>query len=311
MAFKNNGIKDGRKIINKLLIQIKKNITKYGIYYLFLLPFLIPFSLFLVYPLINAFIYSFHKYNLSTYKFIGLDNYIKILNDPLFRRSIITTCYFVIGAVPSIIFITILLSSLLIKMKDKLRTLFMGIFYLPTVTTVIFFVLSWKLVYDYRYGILNFIMRLLGYENINWLSNKYTVIPSLVAMIVYGTLGVPIILYISAMAAIPKSLYEVAKIDGATEWQILKNITIPLIMPTTLYIMITLTIGVFQTFILVYLMTGGGPYYRTMTMNYFMVQEAFTNSNFGMSSAIGIVFLFMISILVIIQYRFFSKEIEY
>jgi multiple sugar transport system permease protein len=196
-------------------------------------------------------------------------------------------------------------------MKDKLRTLFMGIFYLPTVTTVIFFVLSWKLVYDYRYGILNFIVRLLGHENINWLSNKYTVIPSLVAMIVYGTLGVPIILYISAMAAIPKSLYEVAKIDGATEWQILKNITIPLIMPTTLYIMITLTIGVFQTFILVYLMTGGGPYYRTMTMNYFMVQEAFTNSNFGMSSAIGIVFLFMISILVIIQYKFFSKEIEY
>jgi multiple sugar transport system permease protein len=233
------------------------------------------------------------------------------LSDPLFRKSIITTCFFVIGAVPSIIFITILLSALLIKMKDKLRTIFMGIFYLPEVTALITFILSWKLVYDYRYGILNSITRLLGYENINWLSNKYTVIPSLVAMIVYGTLGVPIILYISAMAAIPQTLYDVAKIDGANEWQILWKITVPLIIPTTLYLLITLTIGVFQTFILVYMMTGGGPYYRTMTMSYFMIREAFTNSNFGMASAIGVIFLIIISGLVIMQYKYFSKEVEY
>lgn len=187
----------------------------------------------------------------------------------------------------------------------------MGIFYLPEVTALITFILSWKLVYDYRYGILNSITRLLGYENINWLSNKYTVIPSLVAMIVYGTLGVPIILYISAMAAIPQTLYDVAKIDGANEWQILWKITVPLIIPTTLYLLITLTIGVFQTFILVYMMTGGGPYYRTMTMSYFMIREAFTNSNFGMASAIGVIFLIIISGLVIMQYKYFSKEVEY
>lgn len=269
------------------------------------------FVLFLVYPLINAFVYSFHKYNLSAYRYIGLKNYIDLLDDPLFRKSIITTFYFVIGAVPSIILITVLLSALFVKMNSKLRTIFMGVFYLPEVTSVITFVLSWKLVYDYRYGILNTIANILGYESVNWLSNKYIAIPSLVAMIVYGTLGVPIILYVSAMMAIPHTLYDAAKIDGANDWQILWKVTVPLIKPTTLYLMIVLTIGVFQTFILVYLMTGGGPYYRTTTISYFMVREAFQNSNFGLASAVGIIFMIMISILVIMQYRFFSKEIEY
>ena len=280
-------------------------------YYLFLLPFTIPFLLFLIYPLINAFIYSFHKFNLSTYRFVGLQNYIDIFSEPLFRRSIITTCYFVIGAVPSILFITILISATLIKISNKLRTIFIGTFYLPAVTSIITFTLTWKWVYNYRYGILNSITGLLGYENINWLSNKYTAFPALIAMIVYGSLGMPIILYVSAMAGIPKSLYDAAKIDGATERQTLWHVTVPLIMPTTLYLLIILTIGVFQTFILVFLMTGGGPYYRTTTMSYFMVMEAFQNSNFGSASAIGIILLMIISCLAIVQYKYLSKEIEY
>ena len=280
-------------------------------YYLFLLPFTISFLLFLIYPLINAFVFSFHEYNLSTYRFIGLQNYIKIIREPLFRRSIITTCYFVIGAVPSILFITILISATLIKINKKLRTVFIGIFYLPAVTSIITFTLTWKLVYNYRYGILNSITKLLGYENINWLSNKYTAFPALIAMIVYGSLGVPIILCVSAMAAIPKSLYDVARMDGANERQILWKITVPLIMPTILYLLIILTIGVFQTFILVFLMTGGGPYYRTTTMSYFMIMEAFQNSNFGLSSAIGIILLIIISCLAVVQYKYLSRDIEY
>lgn len=296
---------------NNRIIQTKKNITKYGIYYLFLLPFIIPFTLFLIYPLINAFVYSFHEYNLNTYRFVGLQNYIKIFGDPLFRKSILITCYFTIGAVPSILFITIFLSAMLIKLNNKMRTIFVGIFYLPTVTSIITLILSWKWIYNYRYGILNSIVRLLGYENINWLSNKYTVIPSIIAMLIYAGIGVPIILYISAMAGIPQTLYDSAKIDGANEWQILWKITVPLIMPTTLYLLITLTIAMFQIFVFILLMTGGGPYYRTITISYLMIIEAFQNSNFGISSAIGIVFLVIIGLLAIIQYKFLSKEVEY
>ena len=280
-------------------------------YYLFLLPFTIPFLLFLIYPLINAFIYSFHKFNLSTYRFIGLKNYIDIFSEPLFRKSIITTCYFAIGAVPSILFITILLSAILIKLNDKMRTVFVGIFYLPAVTSVITFILTWKWIYNYRYGILNSLVRLLGYENINWLSNKYTALPAIVAMVVYSSLGMPIILFVSAMAGIPQTLYEAARIDGASEWQTLWHITVPLIRPTTLYLLIILTINIFQIFTLILLMTGGGPYYRTTTISYFMIQEAFQNSNFGVSSTIGIIFLGIIGGLALVQYKWFSKEVEY
>ena len=290
---------------------MNKYIRKYGVSYLFLLPFLAPFILFTIYPLANAFIYSFYKYNLKTFRFIGIENYIKILSEPLFRKSILITFYFVIGAVPSILIISIILSAILFKIQGKLRTIFMGIFYLPYVTSTITFVLSWKLVYDYRYGILNSIMNMMGLEDINWLSNPNLAIPAIVAMIVYGTLGVPIILYISAMAGIPETLYEAARIDGASEWQTLWKITIPLIMPTTLYLMIVLTIGVFQTFILVYLMTGGGPFYKTTTMSYFMIREAFQNSNYGMASAVGVIFLGIISVMAVLQYKYFSRDIEY
>ena len=304
----NDNIVDRR---NTILKQFKKSLTKYGIYYLFLLPFLIPFILFLIYPLLNAFIYSFHKFNLTTYKFVGLKNYIDIFSEPLFRKSIITTCWFAIGAVPSILFITILLSAILIKLNDKMRTVFVGIFYLPAVTSVITFILTWKWIYNYRYGILNSLVRLLGYENINWLSNKYTALPAIVAMVVYSSLGMPIILFVSAMAGIPQTLYEAARIDGASEWQTLWHITVPLIRPTTLYLLIILTINIFQIFTLILLMTGGGPYYRTTTMSFLMIQEAFQNSNFGVSSTIGIIFLGIIGGLALVQYKYFSKDVEY
>lgn len=288
-----------------------KSIKKYGVSYLFLVPFLLPFILFTVYPLMNAIYYSFFKFNLKTFRFIGIENYLKVLSNPLFLKSILTTFWFVMGAVPTIIIVSIILSSLLIKIKGKLRTIFIGVFYLPEVTSIMTFVLSWKLVYDYRYGIINTILGVMGIEKINWLANPNTSIPAIVAMIVYGTLGVPIILYISAISAIPETLYEAARIDGATEWDLLWKITFPLIMPTTLYLMIRLTIGVFQTFILVYLMTGGGPFYKTTTMSYFMIREAFTNSNYGVASAIGVIFLGIISGMAILQYKYFSKEIEY
>lgn len=187
----------------------------------------------------------------------------------------------------------------------------MGIMYLPAVTSIITFTLMWKWIYNYQCGSLNYLMRLVGYEEINWLSDRNTALPALLLMMVYASLGMPIILYVSAMINIPKSLYDAAKIDGASEWQSLWQITVPLIRPTTLYLLIVLTIGTFQTFIIVLLMTGGGPYYRTTTLSYLLIQEAFTYSHYGVASAMGIILLIVIATLTILQFKFFSKDIEY
>ena len=113
------------------------------------------------------------------------------------------------------------------------------------------------------------------------------------------------------MMNVPKSLYDAAKIDGASEWQLLWQITVPLIRPTTLYLLVVLTIGTFQTFIIVLLMTGGGPFYRTTTLSYLLIQEAFTYSHFGVASAMGIILLIVIATLTILQFKYLSKDIEY
>jgi len=292
---------------NNLITQIKKN----KVCYLFLAPYTIPFTIFLCYPIFQAVRYSFYRFTIKSFRFIGFKNFIDIFSDPIFRKAIVTTCWFVIGSVPFIIFIAILISALLIKVNSKLRTLAMGIIYLPAVTSIITIALTWKWLYNYRNGIFNYIMGLLGYSNINWLSNKHTALPSLILILIYISLGVPVILYISAMTNIPKSLYDAAKIDGANEWQLLWNITIPLIRPTTLYLLIIETIGTFQTFIIVYLMTGGGPYYRTTTLSYLLIDEAFGYGHYGVASSMGIILMIVISSLTIMQFKFFSKDVEY
>jgi len=192
-----------------------------------------------------------------------------------------------------------------------LRTVTIGIIYLPVVTSIITFTLTWKWIYFYPYGILNYLMRLAGYENVNWLSNKNTALPAMLVMLIYLSLGVPVILYVSAMTNIPKSLYDAARIDGASEWQLLWHITVPLIRPTTLYLLIVLTIGTFQTILIVLLMTGGGPYYRTTTLSYLLVDEAFNYGHYGVASAMGIILLIVIATLTVTQFRFFSRDIEY
>ena len=196
-------------------------------------------------------------------------------------------------------------------MNSKLRSFFMGMFYLPSITSIVTLALVWKWIYDLRYGILNHIISLFGYDNIAWLANKYTVLPSLLVFLIYLCLGMPIILLTAAMAAIPKTYYDAAKIDGATDWQVLWKVTIPLIRTTVLYLMIMLMIGSFQTFIIIVLMTGGGPYYRSTTLAYQIADEAFQYSHFGVASAMGIILLFVVSTLVLIQYKFLSKDIQY
>ena len=292
---------------NNLIAQIKKN----KVAYLFLLPSFSAFILFLFYPLVCTFIYSFHRFTIKTYRFIGLKNYIKLFQDDTFLKAIKNTLFFVITSTPIILMISILAAAFIIKMSPKLRSLFMGAFYLPNITSIVTLTLIWRWIYNYRYGALNYVISLFGYENINWLSSKYTVLPSLLIFFIYLSLGMPIILLTAAMAAIPKTYYDAAKIDGATDWQILWKITVLLIRPTILYLMIILMIGSFQIFIIVVLLTGGGPYYRSTTIAFQIADSAFSNGYFGLASAMGIILLFIVSILTLIQYKFLSKDIQY
>jgi len=187
----------------------------------------------------------------------------------------------------------------------------MSVFFLPNITSIVTITLVWRWIYDYHYGLANKVVMLLGYESINWLSNKYTTLPALFLFSVSLSLGMPIILTVAAMLAIPKDYYEAAKIDGATDWQTLWLITVPLIRPTILFLTITSVIGNFQAFMIIVLMTGGGPFYRTTTICYLIAKEAFDYYRFGSASAMGIILLFVIAIITVVQYKYFSKDIQY
>ena len=294
-----------------MLMTLLKKILKNKIAYLFILPSFVAYFLFLIYPLIRTFMLSFYKYKLNSFAFVGINNYIKLAADMVFRRAVWNTFLLTIIAVPTIIIISILIASFIINKSQKLRSLVMGIFYLPAVTSIVTICITWRWIYNTRYGILNSFLNFLGIESINWLGDSKTALSTILVVLVYISLGIPIILFTSAMGAVPKTYYEASDIDGANDFQKLWYITIPLIKPTTLYLAITLTIGLFQTFVIVRLMTGGGPYYATTTISFYLVQSAFYFSQYGFASTIGIFLLALIAGITILQYKFLSSEVEY
>lgn len=275
------------------------------------MPSFISYSLFLVYPLIKASIISFCRYESREFIYVGLRNYFYLLQDPIFKRAIINTCFFTIGSVPIVLAFAILIASFIVNKPPKVRNFFMGLFYLPTITSVVTICLSWQWIYSMKNGILNIALETAGFGAVNWLGNQQTALISVMVVLIYCIVGQPIILYTIAIGNIPKSLYEVADIEGATNFQKLWHITLPLIKPTTLFLTVILTIGSFQAFILVKLMTGGGPFYRTTTIAYQLVEDAFTFAQYGIASAMGIVLLCIVGLFTMLQFKLISSNIEY
>lgn len=293
--------------MKQLLRWINKNKTAY----FFILPSFTIFIIFLVYPLIKTVVMSFYRYDGRSFIFNGITNYCKIFSDSIFIKSIYNTTFITIFTVIILLTSSILIASFIIDRSQKTRGFMMGIFYLPAVTSAVTICIVWKLIYSAKNGILNQFLNLFGIDNINWLGGQDTALPVIVTIMVYVMIGSPIILYTVAMGAIPKSYYEIAEIEGANYFQKLWNITIPLIKPTTLYLTVISTIGLFQSFVIVKLMTGGGPYYRTTTIAYHLVQTAFWFTKYGLASAIGVVLLIVIAGFTIIQFKLLSEEVEY
>lgn len=290
---------------------LSKQILKNKIAYLFIFPSFLAYIVFLVYPLIRTLIMSLSKYEVRSFTFIGISNYIKLFSDEIFKKAIFNTFLLVIFTVPVVLGLSILIASFIMKKSHRLRSFAMGIFYLPSVTSIVTICIAWKWIYSARNGIFNEFLNLFGIADVNWLGNAVTALPVIITVMAYNMVGSPIILYSAAMGAIPKSYYELADIEGATNFQKLWNITIPLIKPTTLYLTIVLTIGLFQTFVIIKLITGGGPYYATTTISFHLIQMAFLFSKYGIASAIGVVLLVLVAGLTITQFTLLSSEVEY
>lgn len=284
----------------------------YGWAYLFILAPVLLFLVFTLYPVLTALVMSFQKYNIMNSTWVGLDNYERLVKDETFWKSIKNTVIFTVGTVPVNILITFVLSYFIFQMKSKWQTFFKATLYLPAVASGVTISIVWLAIFDPTdSGLLNRFLGFFGLDPVIWLGQSGTALFSLILMNWLGSHGAGIILYLAAMGGIPKSLYEAADIDHASGWTQFSKITWPLLKPTTLYLLVTGVITSFQVFISVYLMTQGGPNFATTTIAYLIYETAFKFYEFGLASAQSFVLAVIIIVISVIQFKYFSSDIEY
>ena len=274
--------------------------------YLFMLPFLLFFVGFVVYPMFMCIYTSFFDATMNRDDiFIGFQNYVDLFNDPVFWTALKNTLIIVVVSVPVTCAFSLWIATLISKMNVTATSAFRCIFYLPVVTGSVAVTMVWKWMFNNYYGILNYLGKGVGLldKNINWLGDPKYALGCIILILLTTSVGQPIVLYVSALDNVDKSLVEAAHVDGATETQAFWKIKWPQMMPTTLYILVITTINSFQCFALIQLLTSGGPKNSTMTIMYYIYYNAFKQYKYGYGNAMGVILAIIIAILSAVQFR--------
>ncbi len=281
--------------------------------YLFLLPFFIPFIIFVVWPIIHTFYLSFLNWRLTAFnppQFVGISNYVELFNDKIFWLSLKNTAYYTISVVPIGICISLFL-AILMNQKIPLRGMFRAVYFLPVIISMVVVSLMWQWIFDQDMGAANILLKSLGFPPQNWLSNERLAMPAIIFTALWKGVGYNMVILLAGLQTIPVELREAARIDGANSWQDFRYITLPLLKPTMLFVLIMATLGSFQVFDLVYVMTGGGPGQATKVLILYIYEKAFQFWAMSRAAAMGVILFIILLGLTIIQLRFFRGEIEY
>ena len=274
--------------------------------YLFLLPFLVFFVGFVLYPMFMCVYTSFFDATMGREDiFIGIDNYKTLANDPVFWKALWNTLIIVLVSVPVTCAFSLWVASIISKMPVVATSAFRCIFYLPVVTGSVAVTMVWKWMFNNYYGIFNYIGKETGLleKNINWLGDPKYALGCIILILLTTSVGQPSVLYVSALDNVDKSLVEAAEVDGATQMQAFWKIKWPQMMPTTLYILVITTINSFQCFALIQLLTSGGPNNSTMTIMYYIYYQAFKLYKYGYGNAMGVILAIIIAIMSAIQFK--------
>jgi multiple sugar transport system permease protein len=278
--------------------------------YLFLAPGLIVFSVFTVAALLFAFYLTFHEWNaIQPYKpYVGLDNYQQMIHDKDFRQSIINTVYYTGGSVPLGMGVGLSV-ALLLNLPIRFRGVFRTLYYLPVVTPLVAASILWKWLYNGDFGLFNYYLLKVHLvdQPLLWLSDQNLAMPAVILMTVWMSSGFSMVVYLAGLQSIPDELYEAAKIDGAGPFQRLRFITLPMLRPTTLFLLVIGIIGSFQVFTQIFIMTNGGPVDKTTTMVFFIYQAAFKFYEFGYASTLAFGLFAMLFVVTLIQLRLYRK----
>ena len=231
--------------------------------------------------------------DLSTLRFVGLDNYVRLLQTPLFWQALLNTLYFVAVGVPLSLGLSLGAALLLNARVAKWQALFRTALFAPVVTTVVAVAVIWRYLLHTRYGLVNQALAAIGIDPVNWLGDPRWSMPAIILFAAWKNFGYNMVILLAALQAIPRELYESARVDGARPLRQFTDLTVPMLVPTLVMVGILTLAGYFQLFAEPYVMTQGGPLRSTVSVLYFMYEEGFRWWNLGFASAVAFV-LFVI-----------------
>jgi multiple sugar transport system permease protein len=297
---------------HRILREMRREWTAYA----FQAPGMLLFAVFTVYAVGVAAYLSFTNYDplANAGQFVGLANYRAVLHDETWWAAMGHTLYFTLGAMLPSMAIGLGLASLL---NSKIRglSLYRTAFYLPAITPLVIATLLWKWLYNGDYGLLNYyLLRFhLVSQPLQFLSNSKLAMPAVIGMQIWLNIGFNMVVYLAGLQGIPQELYEAAEVDGASPWQRLRRITFPLLLPTTIFLLVFQTILGMQTFDQIFVMTSGGPPGpggATTTVTYYIWLNAFQYLKMGKASALAWVLFVVVFALSLTQFRWYLQRVE-
>ena len=275
--------------------------------WIFLAPAMTAIAVFFVIPVVSALVMSFTDFdiyalgNLSYVRFVGFLNYIRIFETPLFWTALKNTFYFVLVGGPLSVAVSLGMALMVSSKLAKFKPFFRTVYFLPVVTNLVAVSVVWRYLYHPAHGLLNQALSWFGVMPIDWLGNPYAAMPAIIIMAVWKNFGYNMLIFIAGLQNIPDDLYEASHIDGANAWQQFVHVTLPMLAPTTVFVVMMTIIGYFQLFAEPYVMTQGGPMNSTMSIVLMMYEQGFRWWNMGFAAAIAFVLFAVILVFTLIQ----------
>jgi multiple sugar transport system permease protein len=277
--------------------------------WIFVAPALAAIAVFFVVPVVGALAMSFTDFDiyaladLRNLRFVGFDNYVNLLQTPLFWQALLNTLYFVVVGVPLSIVASLGAALLLHSRFTRFKAFYRTALFAPVVTTLVAVAVVWRYLLHARYGLLNYALGAFGIAPIDWLGDPHWAMPAIILLSVWKNFGYNMIILLAALQAVPTELYEAARIDGANAWRQLRDVTLPALAPVLLMVSILTMAGHFQLFAEPYVMTQGGPAQRTVTVLYLMYEEGFKWWSLGSASSVAFILFVLMFAVTLLQLR--------
>ncbi|MEW9671159.1 carbohydrate ABC transporter permease [Ammoniphilus sp. 3BR4] len=296
-------------------MQLKHNQVEALSGWLFILPSVLGFGLLTLVPIVFSLVISFTDWNflngLKAFHFVGFDNYINMWSDRWFTDSLINNLIFVSATVPLTIVISLLIAMGLNKgafLKTPIRLMV----FMPYISSMVAVAIVWGVLYDPSRGPINAFLHSIGIKDLpQWLASSTWALPAIIILTVWANVGYNMVIYLAGLQNIPKDLYEAAKMDGAGPIASFFHVTLPMLSPTTFFVVITSIIQSFQVFVTIFIMTQGGPGTSTSVLTFYIYQAGFSFYQMGYASAMAWILFIIIFAITFVQWQGQKKWVNY